>query len=35
MEGLDSKSKSGKKVLDAVGILGLWDAKSIPDRHDR
>ncbi len=31
-EGLDSKTKSGKKVLEAINILALWDAKSIPDR---
>ena len=31
-ENLDSKTKSGKKVLEAVEILALWDAKSIPDR---
>jgi len=31
-EGLDSKTKSGKKVLEAIGIMALWDAKSIPDR---
>ena len=35
MEGLDSKSKSGKKVLEALGIMALWDAKSIPDRTRR
>ncbi len=34
-EGLDSKSKSGKKVLEALGIIALWDAKSIPDRTRR
>ena len=26
------KKKSGKKVLEAIGFLALWDAKSIPDR---
>jgi DNA invertase Pin-like site-specific DNA recombinase len=31
-EGLDSKTKSGKMVLDALSIMALWDAKSIPDR---
>jgi site-specific DNA recombinase len=31
-EGLDSKTKSGKKVLEAISIMALWDAKSIPDR---
>ena len=31
-EGLDSKTKNGKKVLEAIGIMALWDAKSIPDR---
>ncbi|MBC8260120.1 MAG: recombinase family protein [SAR324 cluster bacterium] len=31
-EGLDSKTKSGKKVLATVAILALWDVKSIPDR---
>ena len=31
-ENLDSKTKSGKKVLEAIEILALWDAKSIPDR---
>ncbi len=31
-EGLDSKSRSGKKVLEALRIMALWDAKSIPDR---
>ena len=31
-EGLDSKTKSGKMVLEALGIMALWDAKSIPDR---
>ena len=31
-EGLDSKTNSGKKVLEAICILALWDAKSIPDR---
>ena len=35
MEGLDSNSKSGKKVLEALKILALWDAKSIPDRTRR
>ena len=35
MEGLDSKSKSGKKVFEALGIFALWDAKSIPDRTRR
>ena len=35
LEGLDSKSKSGKKVLEALGIMALWDAKSIPDRTRR
>ena len=34
-EGLDSKSKSGKKVLEALGIIALWDAKSISDRTRR
>ena len=34
-EGLDSKTKSGKKVLEAISIMALWDAKLIPDRtHD-
>ena len=31
-EGLDSKTKSGKKVLEAIAIMALWDAKLIPDR---
>ena len=31
-EGLDSKTKSGKKVLAAIAIMALWDAKLIPDR---
>jgi site-specific DNA recombinase len=31
-EDLDSKKKSGKKVLEAIGFLALWDARSIPDR---
>ncbi len=31
-EDLDSKTKSGKKVLEAIGFLALWDARSIPDR---
>jgi len=31
-EGLDSKTKSGKKVLEAIAIMARWDAKSIPDR---
>ena len=31
-EDLDSETKSGKKVLEAISILALWDAKSIPDR---
>ena len=31
-EELDSKTKSGKKVLETMGIVALWDAKSIPDR---
>ena len=35
MEGLDSKSNSGKKVLEALRIMALWDAKSIPDRTRR
>ena len=35
MEGLDSKSKSGKKVFEALGFFDLWDAKSIPDRTRR
>jgi len=29
---VDSKTKSGKKVLEAISIMALWDAKSIPDR---
>ena len=31
-EDLDSKTKSGKKVLETIGFLALWDARSIPDR---
>jgi len=31
-EGLDSSTKSGEKILEAMGIFALWDAKSIPDR---
>jgi len=31
-EDLDSKTKSGRKVLEIIRILALWDAKSIPDR---
>lgn len=31
-EDLDSSTKSGKKVLEAIRILSLWDAKYIPDR---
>jgi len=31
-EDFDSKEKSGKKVLEAIGFLALWDARSIPDR---
>jgi len=31
-EDLDSKTKTGIKILDAIDILALWDAKSIPDR---
>ena len=31
-EDLDSTTKCGKKVLEAIGILANWDAKSIPDR---
>ena len=32
IEGLDSKSKSGEKILKALEIMALWDARSIPDR---
>ena len=31
-EDLDSNTRSGKKVLETINILALWDAKSIPDR---
>ena len=31
-EGLDSKTKTGKKVLEVIAIMALWDAKLIPDR---
>jgi len=31
-ENLDSKTKSGEKMLEVIAILALWDAKSIPDR---
>ena len=31
-EDLDSETRSGKKVLETISILALWDAKSIPDR---
>jgi len=31
-EDLDSETKDGKKVLETISILALWDAKSIPDR---
>jgi len=31
-EGLDSETKTGKKVLQVIEILALWDAKTIPDR---
>jgi len=31
-EGLDSKTKNGEMVFEALGIMALWEAKSIPDR---
>ena len=31
-EDIDSETKIGSKVLEAIDILALWDAKSIPDR---
>tara|TARA_Y100001970_G_C14244947_1_gene867462 strand:- start:1124 stop:1774 length:651 start_codon:yes stop_codon:yes gene_type:complete len=31
-ENLDSKTKHGKRILETINILALWDAKSIPDR---
>ena len=31
-EKLDSETKSGKKVLEPINILALWDVKTIPDR---
>ena len=31
-EGLDSKTRTSKKVLEAIAIIALWDAKLIPDR---
>ncbi len=31
-ENLDSVTKNGKKVLEAINYLALWDAKTISDR---